>query len=71
VLKSLGVSTPLIDQICLAVRLSGLNIGAKITGGGFGGHVLLVHDEAVAFEAVQALLPSGVLLRWNVQLHEV
>lgn len=42
-LRALGVSTPLLDQICVAARHAGA-LGAKLTGAGGGGCVLAILD---------------------------
>ena len=43
-LRVLGVSTPLLDELCARARDAGA-LGAKLTGGGGGGAVIAVGDE--------------------------
>jgi mevalonate kinase len=56
-LQQLGVSTPTLDHLVQAAKTAGA-LGAKLSGGGLGGHMIaLVDDQS---EAVQeSLLEAG------------
>lgn len=70
-LSTLGVSTPEIDSIVAKLTESfPQRIGVKITGGGFGGCLLVVHDASIEEAHVVSLLPSDMRVHWNVQFRE-
>jgi len=58
-LAAWGVSTPVLDAMCLRAREAGA-LGAKLTGGGGGGCMIaLVADEARAAQVIEALSAMG------------
>jgi mevalonate kinase len=58
-LIELGVSTPQLNELFCRLRDSGLELGAKITGGGGGGCVLLVHSPQLSRDDLLAFVPAG------------
>ena len=67
-LIGLGVSTPQLDELFHKISESGLQLGAKITGGGGGGCVLLVHSPEVSQEQLQSFVPTGGALYYQIKL---
>lgn len=63
----LGVSTPLLNDLFDRIIRSGLLIGAKITGGGGGGCVLLVHDRSLPKASLDSFVPAGGILYFNIK----
>ncbi|HSB88457.1 MAG TPA: mevalonate kinase [Anaerolineales bacterium] len=57
-LEWLGVSSPELDRLVLASRDSGA-YGAKLSGGGMGGHMIAIVPEAAAPAVAQALQAAG------------
>jgi mevalonate kinase len=57
-LEWLGVSSPELDRLVLASRDSGA-YGAKLSGGGMGGHMIAIVPEAAAPAVAQSLQAAG------------
>ena len=57
-LSRLGVSSPELDGLVKAARQAGA-LGAKLSGGGRGGNMIALVEEAAAQRVVQALLDQG------------
>ena len=62
-LQELGVSTPGLDEL-VNIALQAGALGAKLTGGGGGGSVITLVDEARKLAVKQALEQSGHLV-WD------
>lgn len=68
-LVRLGVSTPLLDDLFQRLKDSGLQLGAKITGGGGGGCILVVHSPSVTRQDLESFVPqSGGVLYYAIKL---
>lgn len=63
-LRALGVSTDALDALVAAARASGA-AGAKLTGGGNGGCVLVLAHDADTFAIREALLAAGAARTWT------
>ena len=59
-LQQIGVSTPLLDQLVLAARGAGA-LGAKLSGGGGGGNMISLVENATASGVVEALKAAGAV----------
>ena len=57
-LQELGVSSPPLDKLVMAVRAAGA-LGAKLSGGGRGGNVIALVEEAARDSVRAALLTAG------------
>lgn len=57
-LQEMGVSSPELDRLVLAARQAGA-LGAKLSGGGRGGNMLALVDEATVAQVAQALTAAG------------
>lgn len=60
VLRELGVSSPLVDDLVAAARTAGA-LGAKLSGGGRGGNVIALVTEAQQTAVEQALRAAGAV----------
>lgn len=63
----LGVSNDFINDMCTALT-DKLRIGIKITGGGFGGHLLLVHDASVTEADILSIMPAECTLHYKIRI---
>jgi mevalonate kinase len=59
-LEALGVSSPLLEGLIAAARSAGA-LGSKLSGGGRGGNVIALVDDAVREKVTAALLRAGAL----------
>jgi mevalonate kinase len=59
-LQQIGVSTPLLDRLVLAARGAGA-LGAKLSGGGGGGNMIALVEDATASGVVEALKAAGAV----------
>ncbi len=59
-LQQISVSTPILDQLVLAARGAGA-LGAKLSGGGGGGNMIALVENATASGVVEALKAAGAV----------
>jgi mevalonate kinase len=59
-LRTLGVSSIELDQLCQAARQAGA-LGAKLSGGGRGGNMIALARPAEAERVARALLHAGAV----------
>ena len=57
-LRKIGVSTPLLDELVAVARKAGAS-GAKLSGGGGGGNIIALVTEESAEQVERALLHAG------------
>lgn len=67
-LNRIGVSTPELDNIVNAAWLAGA-LGAKLTGGGFGGCVIaLAKTPQSALQIADSMKEAGAIQTWTLPL---
>ncbi len=67
-LVELGVSTPRLNELFNALKQSKLQLGAKITGGGGGGCVLIVHCPSISEAILKGFVPPAGAFYYKIKL---
>jgi mevalonate kinase len=68
VLRELGVSSPLLDQLTQAALEAGA-LGAKLSGGGRGGNIIALVEPSATEKVSSALLRTGAVHVWQTTIN--